>query len=99
VFASTPTQESNRVRRRLFKAYWYDGRETADPSELNALGGAAMSGKSERAARWREPWLGLGPTVVPMLVLPDGYISRGLGALARLPAPDPTRPDAQPTNR
>jgi hypothetical protein len=33
---------------------------------------------------WRDTWHGLERPMVPMLVLPDGYVSRGLGALARL---------------
>jgi hypothetical protein len=33
---------------------------------------------------WRDTWYGLERPMVPMLVLPDGYVSRGLGALARL---------------
>jgi hypothetical protein len=98
-FASVPTHEADRVRRRLFAAYWYDGRDIADASELDALGVGSTSADRDRAARWREQWLGLGRTVVPMLVLPDGDASRGLGALARLAALDPTSPDVQPLNR
>jgi hypothetical protein len=54
--------------------------------ELDRLGSVATSGEGPVAAGWREEWLGLGRPVVPMLVLPDGYVSRGLGALSRLAA-------------
>lgn len=83
-FASASGTAAHALRRRLFAAYWCEGRDIADPSELDALGAAACRGGYERAARWRAEWLGLERTVVPMLVLPDGYASRGLGALARL---------------
>ncbi len=83
-FASANATVAHALRRRLFAAYWYDGRDIADLSELEALGAAACRGGYERAARWRAEWLGLERTVVPILVLPDGYVSRGLGALARL---------------
>jgi hypothetical protein len=98
-FASVPTHEADRVRRRLFAAYWYDGRDIADASELDTLGVGSTSANRDRSARWRELWLGLGRTMVPMLVLPDGSVSRGIGALARLAALDPSRPDVQPLNR
>ena len=36
------------------------------------------------AAQWRTAWQSLPQRLVPVMVLPDGYVSRGLGALARL---------------
>jgi hypothetical protein len=44
-----------------------------------------MAGR-QLADEWRSAWLGLERRLVPMLVLPDGTVSRGLGALARLAA-------------
>ena len=94
-FASAPAGEADRLRRRLFAAYWDDARDIANPAELKMLGATPRSGGAQVAARWREEWLGLGRTVVPMLVLPDGYVSRGLGALARLAALATTRTGAE----
>ena len=34
--------------------------------------------------RWRAAWQAATEPIVPVLVLADGYVSRGLGALARL---------------
>lgn len=36
------------------------------------------------AEEWRAAWQAATDPIVPVLVLPDGYVSRGLGALARL---------------
>ena len=36
------------------------------------------------AAEWQDEWLALPRPIVPVMVIPDGYVSRGLGALARL---------------
>ena len=52
---------------------------------IGELGGdAAAAGGEWRVSKWREEWLGHDRHLVPMLVLPDGHVSRGLGALARL---------------
>jgi len=45
------------------------------PAVLGGLDATAAACASARVARWREAWLGLGRTVVPMLVLDDGYVS------------------------
>ena len=37
-----------------------------------------------RAGQWRAAWQAATEPIVPVLVLADGYVSRGLGALARL---------------
>ena len=39
---------------------------------------------ADTAARWQREWEATDKKMVPMLVLPDGYVSRGLGALKRL---------------
>jgi predicted DsbA family dithiol-disulfide isomerase len=85
-FAATPPEDSAAMRRRLFDALWVDGRDIGDEAVLRDLGAGdgARAGGRERAAAWRDEWLGLERHLVPMLVLPDGYVSRGLGALSRL---------------
>lgn len=69
-YAALPEDE---VRRRLFAWAWDQG-----------PGVEAASQDAEVAARWQREWDATEKKMVPMLVLPDGYVSRGLGALKRL---------------
>jgi hypothetical protein len=72
----------DRLRRRLFSAVWVEGRNIGDPTELDHLG---ADGRDDTLARrWQEEFDSLPQPVTPTLVLPDGYVSRGLGALSRL---------------
>lgn len=34
--------------------------------------------------RWQDEWAALPKPIVPVMVRPDGYVSRGLGALTRV---------------
>jgi 2-hydroxychromene-2-carboxylate isomerase len=73
---------ANPLRGRLFAAVWAEGRNLGDPDELRRL---AADGRDVAVARrWQDGYDALPRPVTPTLVLPDGYISRGLGALARL---------------
>lgn len=74
--------DAHRLRRRLFAAVWAEGRNLGDPAELRRL-------DTDRrdlavARRWQDEFDALPRPITPTLVLPDGYVSRGLGALARL---------------
>jgi hypothetical protein len=70
------------LRRRLFAAVWAEGRNLGDSAEVDRLGG--IDRDDVTAHRWQDEFEALPQPVTPTLVLPDGYISRGLGALARL---------------
>ena len=70
------------LRRRLFAAVWAEGRNLGDPTELDRLG--ASGGDEAVARRWQAEFEALPKPITPSLLLPDGYVSRGLGALARL---------------
>jgi 2-hydroxychromene-2-carboxylate isomerase len=71
------------LRERLFRAYWEDGENIGDPRVVRRLCGPRR--EEALAASWRREWLGRSKQpIVPMMVLPDGYVSRGLGVLARL---------------
>jgi 2-hydroxychromene-2-carboxylate isomerase len=83
-FAGAPEGEADGLRRRLFAALWFDGRDIGDPALVAALGGDVGADTRDRVSTWHAIWSGHDRRVVPMLVLPDGYVSRGLGALARL---------------
>ena len=57
-----------------------------------------MAEDADIAARWQREWDATEKKMVPMLVLPDGYISRGLGALKRLADMIADEPDAPPSD-
>jgi len=68
-------------REQLFVAYWTRG-EGLTGEVLERFGGGRRD--ESTAARWRAEWLALPKPIVPMMVLPNGWVSRGLGSLARL---------------
>lgn len=51
---------------------------------MRELSGEADATPREQVSTWRDAWQALDRCVVPMPVLPGGYVSRGLGALGRL---------------
>lgn len=93
-FAATPTPDRPAMRDRLFAAHWSEGADLTDDTTLAQLG--ATTTDTATADQWREEWASLTEPIVPVMVLPDGYVSRGLGALARLAklagTPDTSRP-------
>jgi hypothetical protein len=66
----------------LFAAVWTEGRNLGDPSQLDRL--VAVGRDVATARRWQDEFEALPQPITPTLVLQDGYVSRGLGALARL---------------
>jgi 2-hydroxychromene-2-carboxylate isomerase len=74
--------EADVLRRALFAAVWAEGRNLGDPSELERLG--VTDRDDAIAGTWQDDFEALEGPVTPTMVLPDGYVSRGLGALARL---------------
>lgn len=69
-------------RRRTFAAVWVEGLNISQPSALQRLG---LSGSDpERAARWQRTFEALPRPITPSMILPNGVVSRGLGALGRL---------------
>jgi predicted DsbA family dithiol-disulfide isomerase len=74
--------DADRLRRRLFAAVWAEGSNLGDPAELRRL---EADGRDVTVARrWQDEFDALPRPITPSLVLPDGHVSRGLGALARL---------------
>lgn len=80
-YAGADEDSRSALRERIFAAYWEENRDIGDADTLLDLG--AGGANQAVAARWRDEWLEL-PRIVPVMVMPDGYVSRGLGALARL---------------
>jgi len=83
-FAGAPVERADELRRRLFAALWFEGRDIGDSTVVAEAVGDGPTIPNRRAEEWHDAWWPLERRVVPMLVLPDGYVSRGLGALARL---------------
>ncbi len=81
-FAATPVTERRAMRERLFGAYWSEGADLTDDMTLARIG--ATGTDTATAAQWRDEWTALTDPIVPVMVLPNGYVSRGLGALTRL---------------
>jgi 2-hydroxychromene-2-carboxylate isomerase len=74
--------DADRLRSQLFAAVWAEGRNVSDRAEVDRLGGV---GRDDVTARqWQDEFEARAQPITPTLVLPDGYVSRGLGALARL---------------
>jgi predicted DsbA family dithiol-disulfide isomerase len=74
--------DADELRRRLFAAVWSEGRNLGDPTDLERLVGVRRDEVTART--WQRDFDALPRPITPTLVLPDGYVSRGLGALARL---------------
>ncbi len=81
-YAAKPPLVRAVLREQVFATYWQDGEDLTDPAVVRRLCGDGDD--PHVAARWREEWLALPRAIVPILVMPDGYLSRGLGALDRL---------------
>ncbi len=82
-FAATPEDLRPKLREQLFESYWTSGEGLTDTRSL--FPGETSKTGEEIAARWRAAWLATSDhPLVPTMVLADGYVSRGLGALSRL---------------
>jgi predicted DsbA family dithiol-disulfide isomerase len=76
-YAALAPSERDAWRTRAFDALWTDGRTLGTASERG-------TNDESEADAWQREWMAFEKRMVPLLVLPDGYISRGLGALKRL---------------
>ena len=81
-YAATKTGSRAQARIELFRAYWEEGGNLSDPTVLDAMGLRLRA--PGIAGGWRNEWLAFDRPLVPMMCFPDGYVSRGLGALVRL---------------
>jgi len=82
-FSAMTGDDADRLRARLFDALWVRHLDIGDAHVLRGLD-CPVPTLSSAAEQWRSEWLGFDRPVVPMLVLPSGTVSRGLGALKRL---------------
>jgi 2-hydroxychromene-2-carboxylate isomerase len=82
-FSAMTGDDADRLRARLFDALWVRHLDIGDAHVLRGLDCPAPP-LTPTAEQWRSEWLAFDRPVVPMLVLPSGTVSRGLGALKRL---------------
>jgi 2-hydroxychromene-2-carboxylate isomerase len=85
--------DADRLRRRLFTAVWAEGVDVGDPAELHRLGADDANAAAARA--WQDAFDALPQPMTPTLVLPDGHVEPGLGALERLADLATTDPQAR----
>lgn len=83
-YAGTSDPDRAALRSVIFAAHWGGDRRIDDPATLDDLGAGPVD--ADTAQRWRSSWHRATDPIVPVLVLPDGYVSRGVGALRRLGA-------------
>lgn len=110
LYASCPPDRRQALRTALFDAIWCDDLDLTDDAivgeivepimtvepDLAARTGASTDTAARIVATWQQEWSELPRRIVPMMILPQGDVSRGLGALARLAsgfvsAPSPRR--------
>jgi hypothetical protein len=80
--AFAAAEQDHALRQRLYAALWSEGCDIGAAAELDRLGGTERD--HDTAAAWQDEFDALPQPVTPSLILPDGYVSRGIGALARL---------------
>ena len=81
-YAGTSAEARSALCQEVFAAHWQRAERIDDPATLGGLGAGPPA--PELAEEWRAAWQAATEPIVPVLILPDGYVSRGLGALARL---------------
>lgn len=84
VYASTTGEDRHALRQAIFTALWKHDADIGDAEILATLGATACD--QATAATWRRAWQSLPQQIVPAMVLPDGYVSRGVDVLTRLGA-------------
>ena len=83
-FAAVSGGRRHAIRRQLFEALWFGGRDIGDPAIVCEIVDDDPAAGASQAEGWRSAWCELDRRLGPMLVLPDGTVSRGLGSLKRL---------------
>lgn len=84
LFASAPKTERADLARSVFDAYWVDDIDVNSEEFIEGLGLVAIAAGVSLAAQWQREWQSFDRRIVPMMQLPDGKLSRGLGVLTRL---------------
>ncbi|MAT06580.1 MAG: hypothetical protein CL424_16190 [Acidimicrobiaceae bacterium] len=108
IYAATPPARRTELRTAIFDAYWIDDRDVTSDRVLDEIintlavdqssqeDHASDNHVSRSVATWQRQWEAPPRPIVPTMIIDQGYVSRGLGALARLAsgsvsAPSPRR--------
>jgi predicted DsbA family dithiol-disulfide isomerase len=109
IYVATPPAHRPGLRAALYDAYWFDDRDlTSDRviSEIIERVTAREPGRDDRTpadggentvAAWQREWEDLPQPIVPTMIIDHGYVSRGLGALARLASGSVSAPSPRQT--
>lgn len=109
IYAATPQADRAALRTALFDAYWVHDRDLTSDRVIDEIIDTINSGSSIRhdllsddAAKrtvttWQYQWTELSNPIVPTMIIDHGYVSRGLGALARLASGSVTAPSPRRT--
>lgn len=83
-YAGTSAEARSAVRQAIFAAHWEEGERIDDPAVLDRAG----AGPADQATtdQWRQAWRAATEPMVPVLVLTDGTVIRGIDALDHLAA-------------
>jgi 2-hydroxychromene-2-carboxylate isomerase len=82
-FCVLEDDRADALRVRLFEEYWVNGADIGNPGALDRLGCPSAAPGAKMQA-WQTEWSDMERAVVPTMVLPNGKLSRGMGALIRL---------------
>lgn len=108
IYAATAPARRATLRTAIFDAYWIHDRDVTSDRVLDEIIDTLAIDRSSQldqvsddeatrsVATWQRQWEALPRPVVPTMIIGQGYVSRGLGALARLAsgsvsAPSPRR--------
>lgn len=95
-YAAASLADRPQVRQQIFTTYWGTASEqfSAPPPTPHTIANYSANSitnldltaeaTADLLLRWQAAWLATPRPIVPALVLPDGVVSRGLGALRRL---------------
>jgi hypothetical protein len=78
-YATTTGGNADRMRAAIFDTSWIEGRYIGDQTVLRDLNCPTQT-PGDTMHRRRETWLAFERLTIPMMVLPDGTVSQGLGS-------------------
>ncbi len=82
-YATLHGDDADHLRRLLFSAFWGHSADIGDSAILTSLG-CPTTPPGATMRRWAGEWQRIEHTAVPLIILPDGTVRRGLEALGHL---------------